>query len=114
MVVDQLNLKCAVLEKAIGLQLAVQGSRSKINSTVTTCSTYQGINESRQFDMVNLNDYNVILGTPWMYQHQICIGLNLACIVVGSDDAVPIAAGNDTKYFLGATAPSVKDPIVNT
>jgi len=111
--VDQLNLKRAVLEKAIELQLAVQGSRSKINSTVTACSTYQGIDESCQFDVVNLNDYDVILGTPWMYQHQVCIGLNPARIIVGSDNTVPIAVGNNTKYLLGAVAPSIEDSIVN-
>ena len=29
-------------------------------------------------DVVNLNDYDLILGTLWMSQHQVCIGLNPA------------------------------------
>ena len=33
-VVDQLKLRQKLLDQAIGLQLAVQGSRSKINVTV--------------------------------------------------------------------------------
>lgn len=98
--VDQLKLKQTLLDKAVGLQLAIQGSRSKINATVSAQLTYQNIKESQQFDVVNLNEYDVILGTPWMYQHQICIGLNPARIVVGSDKSVPITKGTDTKYLL--------------
>ena len=100
--VDQLKLKKTQLDKAIGLQLAVQGSRSKINSVVSARLSYQGINESRNFDVVNLNEYDVILGMLWLYQHQICIGLNPSRIVIGSDDSVPITRGTDTKYLLEA------------
>lgn len=99
--VDQLKLKRMLLDTAVGLQLAVQGSRSKINSTVNAWLTYQNIEETQQFDIVNLNDYDVILGTPFMYQHQVCIGLNPARIVIGSDKSVPIIWGTDTKYLLG-------------
>ena len=74
--VDQ--LKRTLLDKPLGLQLAVQGSQSKINSLVEVNYTYQGIDSFRRFDVANLNDYNVILGTPWIYQHQVCIGLNPA------------------------------------
>ena len=44
--VDQLKLKRMLLDKAVGLQLAVQGSRSKINSTVNARLTYQNIEET--------------------------------------------------------------------
>ena len=67
-VVDQLKLKCTILEKPLGLQLAVQGSRSKINSCVNISYSYQNIKDSRRFDVANLNDYDMILGTPWIYQ----------------------------------------------
>ena len=100
--VDQLKLKRMLLDKAVGLQLAVQGSRSRINSIVSTRLTSQNIDEARHFDVVNLNEYDVILGTPWMYQHQVCIGLNPARIVIGSDKPIPITPGVDTKYLLGA------------
>jgi hypothetical protein len=102
--VDQMKLRRTLLDKPIGLQLAVQGSRSKINSSVTVKYTYQNIRDSRQFDVINLNDYDVILGTPWIYQHQVCIGLNPARIVIGSDIPQPISAGTDTKYLLGSAS----------
>ena len=99
-VADQLNLKRTVFDKALGLQLAVQGSRSKINSFVEVNYSYQNIKDSRRFDVVNLNDYDVILGTPWLYQHQVCIGLNPARIVIGSDKPLPIASGTDLSTCL--------------
>ena len=44
--VDQLKLKCTNFEKPLGLQLAVQGSRSKINSFVNMNYAYQDIRDS--------------------------------------------------------------------
>ena len=55
-VVDQMKLKCTVLDKPLGLQLAVQGSRSRINSFVEVDYSYQNIRDSRHFDVANLND----------------------------------------------------------
>ena len=110
--VDQLKLKRINWDKPLGLQLAVQGSRSKINSAVNVNFSYQNIKDSRHFDVINLNDYDVILGTPWIYQHQVCIGLNPARIVIGSDVPLPIASGTDTKYLLGAAALLPDDEIL--
>jgi hypothetical protein len=100
--VDQLKLKRVNFDSPLGLQLAVQGSRSKINSYINVKYSYQNIEDSRQFDVINLNDYDIILGTPWIYQHQVCIGLNPARILIGSDKPLPITAGIDTKHLLGA------------
>jgi hypothetical protein len=46
---DQLKVKKVTLNAPLGLQLAVQGSRS------------------RHFDIINLNSYDIILGTPWLF-----------------------------------------------
>ena len=110
--VDQLKLKRTNLEKPLGLQLAVQGSKSKINSVVNVNYSYQNIKDSRQFDIANLNDYDMILGTPWLYQHQVCIGLNPARIVIGSDVPLPILSGTDTKFLLAAASLSVSDEVL--
>ena len=112
-VVDQMKLKCTVLDKPLGLQLVVQGSRSRINSFVEVDYSYQNIRDSCHFDVANLNDYDVILGTPWIYQHQVCIGLNPARIVIGSDQPLPIAASTDTKYLLGAASLSSGNDVMS-
>ena len=52
--VDQLKLKRTNLDKPLGLQLAVQGSRSKINSSVEVEFSYQNIKTLRRFDVANL------------------------------------------------------------
>ena len=44
----------------------------------------------------------MILGTPWMYQHQVCIGFNKACVVIGSDEPLPLDSGPDTKVMISA------------
>jgi len=65
--VDKLQLKQNILEKMIGLLLAVQGSRSKINTTINVNFEYQGIATDQSFNVANLSDYDMILGTHWMY-----------------------------------------------
>ena len=45
---------------------------------------YQGINEQCMFDIINLNSYDLILGAPWMYQHQLCLEFNPPCVIIGS------------------------------
>lgn len=113
-IVDQLKLKHKDLDKPLGLQLAVQGSRSKINSYVSMNYSYQGIKDSRRFDVVNLNDYDVIFGTPWIYQHQVCIGLNPVRIVIGSNNPFPIETGMDTKYLLGTASVTTDADVIAT
>src|ERR1700761_6684453 len=83
--VDQLKLKREILAKPMTLQLAVHGSRSKVNASVAVKLKYQSIDSERRLDVANLDDYDVILGTPFIFQHQILIGMNPTRVVVGSD-----------------------------
>ena len=101
---DQLGIKKEPLIVPLALQLAVQGSRSKVNSITTAQLKYQDINERRTFDIINLNSYDLILGTPWMHQHKICIGFNPARVVIGSDEPQPLKIGNDTKLLVNTVS----------
>ena len=92
---DQLNVSREELESPMVLQLAVQGSRSKVNTRAKVKVDYQSISEDRYFDIININSYDLILGTPFLHQHQICIGLNPARVVIGSDVSRPIRQGPD-------------------
>lgn len=87
---DQLNVKRVKLNVPLALQLAVQGSRSKINSGAKVKFEYQKISEERYFDIINISSYDIILGTPWMFQHQVCVGLNPSRVVIGSDSSLPV------------------------
>ena len=87
---DQLKLTKEKLEVPLGLQLAVQGSRSKINARTKAKLQYQDIEEDRDFDIVNLSYYDIILSTPWLFQHSASLGFNLARVLIGSDNSLPI------------------------
>ena len=89
----------------------MQGSRSKVNAQATIDLQYQTISETRTFDIVNLSHYDLILGTPWMYQHQVCLGFNPARVVIGSDVALPMKSGIDTKLM--ASRISLQEQAVN-
>jgi hypothetical protein len=102
---DQLNVKRQPLDVPLSLQLAVQGSRSKVNSVAVVNIKYQGIDEERTLDVININSYDIILGTPWMYQHQVCIGFNPARIIIGNDVAKPVKISSDTKLMVHALHP---------
>ena len=85
-VVEQLKLKKEVYAKPLSVQLAVHGSRSKINCGTRVNFKYQSIDCERRFDIANLDNYDVILGTPFIYQHKVVVGLNPPCVVVGSKE----------------------------
>jgi RNase H-like domain found in reverse transcriptase/Reverse transcriptase (RNA-dependent DNA polymerase)/Retroviral aspartyl protease len=106
--VDQLSIARDALSTPLSLHLAVQGSRSKVNASATVKLKYQGIDETRALDIINLNNYDVILGTPWMYQHKVCVGFNPARVVVGSDKPLPLKAGIDTKFMVSMLSPEEK------
>ncbi|KJA14739.1 hypothetical protein HYPSUDRAFT_98162, partial [Hypholoma sublateritium FD-334 SS-4] len=87
---DQLQLKRTVLPVPLALQLAVQGSRSKVNCQTTARLKYEGVDEDRVFDVINISQYDLILGTPWLYQHCVSVGLNPARVMIGSDPPKPL------------------------
>ena len=84
MVVDQLKLPKTIYQKPLAVQLAVHGSQSKINCGTTVQFQYQTIDCYRRFDIANLDNYNAILGTPFLYQHQVAVGFNPSRMIVGS------------------------------
>jgi hypothetical protein len=94
---DQLKVKKTALEKPLTLQLAVQGSRSKVNWGTMVNFKYQSINEDRYFDVTNLSNYDLILGTPWLFSHRITFGLNPARVIVGSNASLPLEGDAVTK-----------------
>ncbi|KAI9068657.1 hypothetical protein FKP32DRAFT_1561275, partial [Trametes sanguinea] len=88
--VHQLGIKTIELEKPLPVHLAVQGSRAKINLGCTAVTKYQDISEKRYFDVINILNYDLILGTPFLFQHQITLGLNPTSVMIGSARALPI------------------------
>lgn len=88
--VDQLKLKASHLVKPIACQMAASGSRTMITSSVESMFTYQRIKESWRFDVINLENHDIILGTLFLWQHKVILGFNPTRIVIGSDIALPL------------------------
>jgi hypothetical protein len=87
---DQLKIQRIELAKPIVVQLAVQGSRSKVNFGATAQLKYQSVDSKRYFDIINLQGYDLVLGTPFLFQHQVMIGLNPPRVVIGSAGQQPM------------------------
>ena len=91
---DQLKVKKIPLEKPLPVQLAVQGSRTRANYGAKVNLQYQGINCDRYFDVINLDGYDLILGTPFLFQHKVSIGLNDPRVLIGSSEPLPMEGVN--------------------
>jgi hypothetical protein len=107
---DQLKIKWITLEKPLMIQLAVQGSQSKVNFGVKAVMSYQHIKEDQFFDIINLHDYNLILGTLFLFQHQVSVGLNPPCIIIGSNKALPVW-GEQVSVLESRTAGAVEEDL---
>ncbi|KAG5644982.1 hypothetical protein H0H81_009316, partial [Sphagnurus paluster] len=87
---EQLKVKKIELATPLPVQLAVQGSRSHVNFGATVDFEYQRIFGKRYFDVMNLSGYDLILGTPWVYQHKVVFGLNPPRVIIGMDIPEPM------------------------
>ena len=66
---DQIGIRKIALAKLLPIQLVVQGSRSKVNYYTNVRIQYREINSIQHFDIMNLNNYNIILGILFLFQH---------------------------------------------
>ncbi|KAF8694387.1 hypothetical protein RHS03_08195, partial [Rhizoctonia solani] len=89
-IVDQLHITRVTLTKPLQLQLAISGSKSTVNYGASARLQYQGIDEERDFDVGNLDGYDAILGTPWLYQHCVSVSFNPTGVVIGSNKSLPL------------------------
>nr|VWP01829.1 Uncharacterized protein [Ganoderma boninense] len=86
----QLGIETFELAKPMPLHLAVQGSHAKINYGCTAQLEYQDISSKCYFNIINLLNYNLILGTPFFFQHRVLAGFNPVKVVVGSSKPLPV------------------------
>ncbi|KAG6884012.1 hypothetical protein C0993_002075, partial [Termitomyces sp. T159_Od127] len=93
---QQLGIDKTELTLPVPVQLAVQGSCSRINFGATVKFQYQNISEQCYFDVINLSRYDLILGTPLLFQHLITFGINPPCVIVGSSQSVPMEGSGIT------------------
>jgi hypothetical protein len=104
--VDQLGLELHELAKPIPCTMAASGSRTMIQYSSTVHFKFHQISEERTFDVMNLENWDVILGTPFMYQHAVMIGLNPPRISIGSRTS--------KKWMARKSQPSLRSPLTSS
>ncbi|KAL5484854.1 hypothetical protein ACEPAI_7496 [Sanghuangporus weigelae] len=87
---DQIGLRRIPLAKPLAVQLAAQGSRTKVNYCTLAELKFGSVKCKRHFDIMNLDNYDIILGTPFLYQHKVSIGFNQPRIWIESPDPLPL------------------------
>lgn len=108
---DQIGVDKVQLAKPLPVQLTVEGSRSMINYGTEARIKFSMINSVRHFDIMNINDYDLILGTPFLFQHQITIGFNNSQISIGSPDPKPIDKGEHVDQLTSHLVDVVKQDL---
>ncbi len=109
----QLGVQVFELTKPLPVHLAVQGSRTKINLGCCTRLEHQHIKSEQYFNILNLLNYDPILGTPFMFRHKISFRLNPVMVVVGSVEALPIK-GKQLRTLLSHAAEVYGDHLEET
>jgi hypothetical protein len=74
--------KQITLEDQVILQLGCVGSRSKICYGTRVPVDICGVKEEVYFDLVNLDKYDCIIGTPFMNTHGVCLDFGNRAVVV--------------------------------
>ena len=67
------KIELFLLDKPIGIQLAVTGSKSVINYGANVTMKYEGEESKEYFDIINIDYYDAILGTPFLRKHEVVI-----------------------------------------
>ena len=71
-----------LLDKPIGIQLAVTGSKSVINYGANATIKYDEKESKEYFNIVNIDYYDAILGTPFLRKHEVIIDFINNCLRV--------------------------------
>ncbi|KAJ7808641.1 hypothetical protein B0H14DRAFT_3482147 [Mycena olivaceomarginata] len=67
----------------------------------------KGIKGQRSFDVCNLDAYDIVLGTPFLFQHKVAVGFNPTRVVIGS--MTPQSLEGDTMVKIISAAAEVLD-----
>ena len=89
------------LDKPIGIQLAVTGSKSVLNYGVNATIKYNEKESKEYFDIVNIDYYDAILGTLFLRRHKVVIDFMNNCLRIKDK----IIRNQANKYKVGEGNP---------
>ena len=76
------EIKAFALEKPIGIQFAVTGSKSVINYGTNTTIQINDEESKEYFNVVNIDCYDTILGTPFIQKFKVMIDFMKDCLTI--------------------------------
>jgi len=71
--VQIVGLKVHQLMEQIPIQLGTKGSKSQINHGTKACIKIGTVENYHYFDVINIDRYDIIIGTVFMKQHRIVL-----------------------------------------
>ena len=95
------KIKPFLLDKPIGIQLEVTGSKSVIDYGTNMTIKYEGRESKEYFDIINIDYYDAILGTPFLRKHEVIIDFINRCLRVEDK----IVRNQANKYKVGEGNP---------
>ena len=96
-----MKIEPSPLDKPIGIQLAVTGSKSVINYGMNATIKFNKKELKEYFDIVSIDYYNVILGTQFLRKHEVIIDFVNNCLKIKDD----IISNQENKYNVGEGNP---------
>ena len=95
------KIKPFLLDKLIGIELAVTGSKLIINYGANTTIKYNEKESKEYFDIVNIDYYDALLGTSFLRKHEVVIDFVNNCLRIKDK----IICNQANKYKVGEGNP---------
>lgn len=80
------KIKPIKLENPVGLQLVLIGSQGRINFRVNAPVEVGPGFRNHYFDIVNIEKYDVIIGSPYMHKHGLVLDFKHNCVQIGDTE----------------------------
>ena len=93
------RIKPFLLDKPIGIQLAVTGSKSVINYGTNGTIKYNRKELKEYFNIINIDYYDPILGAPFLRKHEVMIDFINNCLKI--EDKIVCNQANEYKVWEG-------------
>ena len=99
------------LEEQMGLQLGAKGSRTRINHGAKVDLRVGPVRESYYFDVVDIDRYDLILGTPFFSRHKVVLNFDERTISIDGT-LVPAYTAEEEAELLRLRAEQHKKRVV--
>ncbi|KII83591.1 hypothetical protein PLICRDRAFT_32804 [Plicaturopsis crispa FD-325 SS-3] len=98
----------SISRNSLGSALGCAGSKSKISYFTRVPVKIGPISEDVNFDLVNLDRYDCIVGTPFMNKHNVCLDFGARLIRIGNDSVAALSVPAERAIIAKCPPPTRK------